>query len=233
MIVGSNERKYGWMDEGFTTFINSLADDDFNKGEYKSPATSMEQLGAYMFGPNSESIMTTPDALQEVNIGTALYFKPGYGLELLRNEILGPIRFDYAFKTYIKNWAFKHPTPWDFFRTMENASGEKLGWFWRGWFLENYRLDQAIVDVSYIKNDPTNGAVVTLANLGQMAMPVKLAYETADGEKGTMKIPVEIWNNVITKKIKLPTTEKLRSVVIDPAKVFPDQNFANNSWEAK
>src|SRR4029079_2078994 len=107
-------------------------------------------------------------------------------------------------------WAYKHPTPWDFFRTMDNASGENLEWFWKGWFLENYKLDQAIVAVSYLKEDPQNGAIVTLANLGQMAMPVNIAYETINGKKGTMKIPVDICNNAITKKIKLPTTEGLR-----------------------
>jgi len=111
-------------------------------------------------------------------------------------------------------------------------TGENLGWFWKSWFLENYRLDQAVVAVNYLKEDPQNGAIVTLANLGQMAMPVNIAYETENGKKGTMKIPVEIWNNAITKKIKLPTTEKLRSVEIDPAKVFPDQNFENNSWKS-
>lgn len=231
MIVGSNERKYGWMDEGFNTFINSLADDDFNKGEYKSAPSSMEYQAGYMFGPNSEAIMNTPDALQEFNIGTALYSKPGYGLQLLRNEILGPVRFDYAFKTYIERWAYKHPTPWDFFRTMENVAGENLGWFWKGWFLENYRLDQAIIGVGYENNNPGNGALVNIANLDQMAMPVILAYETVSGEKGTLKLPVEIWNNLITKKIKIPVKEKLKRVVIDPDKIFPDQNFSNNEWK--
>ncbi len=230
MIVGSNERKYGWMDEGFNSFINTLADDDFNKGEYKEKPTTMEYMGAYMFGNNSEAIMNTPDALQEANIGTALYAKPSYGLQLLRNEILGPVRFDYAFHTYIKRWAYKHPTPWDFFRTMEDVSGESLGWFWKGWFLENYKLDQSVVSVSYEKNDPINGALVTIANLDQMAMPVIIEYETVSGEKGTLKLPVEIWNNVSSKKIKLPTKEKLKRVTIDPVKIFPDQNFINNDW---
>ncbi|MEP7109438.1 MAG: M1 family metallopeptidase [Ferruginibacter sp.] len=230
MIVGSNERKYGWMDEGFDTFINSLADDDFNKGEYKVPPTTMEYKGGYMFGNNSEAIMNTPDALLESNISTELYSKPGYGLELLRNEILGPDRFDYAFKTYIRRWAFKHPTPWDFFKTMENAAGENLGWFWKGWFLENFKLDQAIVAVTYENNDPANGALVTLANLDQMAMPINLAYETLNGDKGELKLPVEIWNNAVLKKIKLPTKEKLKKVTIDPRKIFPDLNFSNNEW---
>lgn len=232
MIVGSNERKYGWMDEGFNTFINSISHEDFNKGEYKEEPKNMEQMAQYMFGPNSEAILTTPDAMKEVNIGTALYFKPGYGLELLRNEILGADRFDYAFKLYIQRWAFKHPTPWDFFRTMDNAAGEDLSWFWKGWFIENYRLDQAIESVKYEGDNEANGAIVTIANLDQMAMPVTIAYETVSGKKDIIKLPVEVWNNTNVWKVKLPTTEKLVSVVIDPKKVFPDMNFANNSWKA-
>lgn len=232
MIVGSNERKYGWMDEGFNTFINSISHDDFNKGEYKENPKNMEQMAQYMFNPNSESILNTPDAMREANIGTALYFKPGYGLELLRNEILGPDRFDYAFKMYIQRWAYKHPTPWDFFRTMDNAAGEDLSWFWKGWFIENYKLDQAIESVKYERDIEANGAIVTIANLDQMAMPVTIAYETISGKKGIVKLPVEVWNNTKTWKVKLPTTEKLVSVVIDPNKVFPDMNFANNSWKA-
>ena len=233
MIVGSNERKYGWMDEGFNTFINLLADDDFNGGEYKAPPTTMEATAGYMFGNSSESILTTPDALQEANIGTTLYYKPAIGLQLLRNEILGPERFDYAFKTYIERWAYKHPTPWDFFRTMENVAGENLGWFWKGWFIENYKLDQSVLSVEYENNEPGDGALVTIANLGQMAMPVNLQYETVNGVKKNIKLPVEIWTNAISKKIKLPTREKLKAVTIDPGKIFPDQNFNNNVWYGK
>ncbi len=231
MIVGSNERKYGWMDEGFNTFINSLADDDFNKGEYKNPPTKMDVMAAYMFGKNTEPILTTPDAMKEANIGIALYFKPGYGLELLRDQILGPKRFDYAFRTYIMNWAFKHPTPWDFFRVMENAAGEDLGWFWKEWFLENYKLDQAILSVKYENDNAAEGATVTIANLDQMAMPVLISYETKSGLKGNIKLPVEVWNNTTTWKVKLPTTEELSKVEIDPDKIFPDMNFENNVWK--
>ncbi len=231
MIVGSNERKYGWMDEGFNTFINSLADDDFNNGEYKNASTNMEQMAPYLFGENSEKIMLTPDAMREANIGNNLYFKPGLGLTLLRNEVLGAERFDYAFKEYIRRWAFKHPTPWDFFRTMDNAAGEDLSWFWRGWFFENYKLDQSIVSVKYDKDIAANGAIVTLANLETFAMPVSITYETISGKKGNLKLPVEIWNNTATWKVKLPTTEALKKVVIDEEKVLPDVNFANNVWK--
>jgi Peptidase family M1 domain len=231
MIVGSNERRYGWMDEGFNTFINSLAEEDFNNGEYNAEPISMEFAAPFLFGDGSEAILNTPDAMRESNIGNALYFKPGYGLELLRNVILGPDRFDYAFRTYIKNWAFKHPTPWDFFRSMENAAGEDLSWFWRGWFLENYKLDQALTKIEYEKNDAANGALVTITNNDQMAMPVILEYETISGKKGKLNLPVEVWNNTDTKIIKLPTTEKLKRVELDPGKIFPDMHFENNVWK--
>ena len=231
MIVGSNERKYGWMDEGFNTFINSLASEDFNNGEYKAQPSNMENMTGYLFGPKTETIMLTPDAMREQNIGLALYFKPGLGLTLLRNEILGPDRFDYAFKEYIKRWAYKHPTPMDFFRTMDNVSGENLGWFWKAWFIENYKLDQALVSVLYEKDAAANGAIVTIANLDQMAMPVYISYETKSGTKGTLKLPVEIWNNTNTWKVKLPTTEELKRVELDEERVFPDMDFANNVWK--
>ncbi|MEO6406834.1 MAG: M1 family metallopeptidase [Ferruginibacter sp.] len=230
MIVGSNERKYGWMDEGFNTFINSLADDDFNNGEYKDQSKDKSNVIPYLFGAQSESIMNTPDAMREANIGASLYYKPGYGLELLRNNILGPDRFDYAFREYIRRWAFKHPTPWDFFRTMDNVSGEELSWFWKGWFLQNYKLDQAITSVTYDKSIPANGAIVTLTNFDKMAMPVLLSYETKSGAKGNLQLPVEIWNNTAVFKVKLPTTEELKSVTIDEARAFPDVNYSNNKW---
>ncbi|MFN8243372.1 MAG: M1 family metallopeptidase [Ferruginibacter sp.] len=233
MIVGSNERKYGWMDEGFNTFINSLADDDFNNGEYKSQPAKMDFMAQYLFGKNTEPIMTTPDAMKEENIGTALYFKPGYALELLRNQVLGPERFDYAFRTYISRWAYKHPTPWDFFRTMDNVAGEDLSWFWRGWFLENYKLDQAIIEVKQGSGANNQDAQVTIANLDQMAMPVTIAWETKSGKKGTMKLPAEVWNNTAVWTFRLPVREELKKVEIDPDKILPDMNFDNNSWNSQ
>ncbi|MEO6812307.1 MAG: M1 family metallopeptidase [Ginsengibacter sp.] len=229
MIVGSNERKYGWMDEGFNTFINGISTEDFNKGEY---IDKNKPDNSRMFGDNSETIMSTPDALIEGNIGNALYRKPGYALDLLRNEILGHERFDYAFKSYIKRWAYKHPMPWDFFRTIENVAGEDLGWFWRGMFIENYKLDQALTGVAYVENDPSKGALVIIENLDKMAMPIYLQYTTASGKTGMIKIPVEVWQNGSRWIEKLNTKEKLSSVTIDPDHVFPDVNVDNNTWKA-
>ncbi len=156
MIVGSNERLYGWMDEGFNTFINTLTTADFNNGEYKSKRPiDMHRTGAFFTAPTLEPMMSQPANLKERNTGTLLYSKPSAGLVLLREQILGPERFDFAFRTYIEKWAYKHPTPEDFFRTMENAAGENLQWFWRGWFLNDWRLDVAVTDVKYVDNDPS------------------------------------------------------------------------------
>ena len=229
MIVGSNERKYGWMDEGFNTFINTLATDDFNNGEYKNKE-NRDALSRYIFNEGAEGIFLTPDAMKEANIGNALYVKPGLGLTLLRDVVLGPERFDYAFKTYINTWAYKHPTPWDFFRTMDNAAGEELSWFWRGWFLENYTLDQGITGVQYVNGKSERGAVVNLINMEKMAMPVIIQYETVSGKKGTKNLPVEIWNNTANFKVLLPTTENLKSVTLDEEMLLPDLNRANNKW---
>ena len=228
MIVGSNERKYGWMDEGFNTFINELSTKDFNDGEYQ-PRDKVKYR-TYMFSDNSETIMSEPDALKEYNIGTALYSKPAYALDLLRNEILGPERFDYAFRIYIKRWAYKHPTPWDFFRTMENVGGEDLEWFWKGMFINNYKLDQAVTDVEYVDNDPTKGALITIENLDKMAMPVYLQYVTVSGNTKMVKMPVEIWQNTNIWTQKLNTNEKLKLVNIDPDHIFPDVDYNNNTW---
>jgi len=228
MIVGSNERLYGWMDEGFNTFINSLAVEDFNNGEYFTTPPNGEEAAYNFFSPSSESIYNTPDAMLEENIGIALYYKPAFGLHLLRDYVLNADRFDYAFRTYINEWAFKHPTPWDFFRTMNNATGEDLNWFWKSWFLENYALDQAVIHVNNLSTGPS----VILGNLQRMAMPVMLSYETESGKKGDMKLPVEIWNNTAEFEVRIPITEKLKYVMIDEKKVLPDLNFKNNQWIA-
>lgn len=231
MIVGSNERKYGWMDEGFNTFINTIASEDFNKGEYKEGAIDGQMVAKFMFSDQSEGILNTPDGMKEANIGLALYFKPGYALGLLRNQVVGHERFDYAFQKYIRDWSYKHPSPWDFFRSMENSLGEDLGWFWKGMFLENWRLDQAVSKVEYVNGKAENGALITVDNLDQMAMPVIVEYTTKSGTKARKSLPVEIWQNNKSWKFKVNSTEEITQVVIDPDKVFPDFNPANNEWK--
>ncbi|NHM07448.1 M1 family metallopeptidase [Flavobacterium sp. CYK-4] len=232
MIVGSNERIFAWMDEGFNTFINSLSSQDFNNGEYKAAPENMNNNSIFLTDPNLETIYSTPDAMKEESIGLLCYYKPGLGLSMLRDQILGPERFDYAFRTYISRWAFKHPTPDDFFRTIENAAGEDLSWFWRGWFINNWRLDQGIRKVKYLKNDPSKGAIITIDNLEKMAMPVVLQIKTKSGKTSEIKLPVEVWMRNTTWDLKSGTTEEIESITLDPNHHFPDYNVTNNTWTA-
>jgi len=233
MIVGSNERLYGWMDEGFNTFINTLSTAGFNKGEYAHKPMDMHLAAAVFTRPGLEPMMSQPANLKEMNTGTLLYSKPSAGLVMLREQVLGPERFDFAFRTYIEKWAYKHPTPDDFFRTIENAAGENLQWFWRGWFQNNWRLDVAVSAVKYVNDDPSKGVLITIDNLEKMAMPVILEIKTVTGKTDRVKLPVEIWERNSSWTFKYPSTEELQSVTYDPDKVLPDFNPDNNTWMKK
>lgn len=232
MIVGSNERLHAWMDEGFNTFINSLSTDAFNNGEYKERKTNMHQMSSVFVNDRLEPIYTSPDNVKERNLGVLAYYKPSMGLVLLREQILGPERFDEAFTAYIDRWAYKHPTPDDFFRTMENVAGEDLRWFWRSWFINSWKLDQAVTGVKYVKNDPAQGAIITIENLEQMPMPVVIELKTKSGNVTRKTLPVEIWKRNVSWEFKVDTTEELTKVVIDPDYVLPDVNSLNNKWRA-
>ncbi len=230
MIVGSNERLFAWMDEGFNTFINGVSSQDFNNGEYKQRVPNMHQSAGMLTNPDLEPIMAAPDNLKEPNLGILAYFKPGAGLDILRNQVLGKERFDKAFRTYTERWAFKHPMPDDFFRTIENVAGEDLGWFWRGWFMNNWSLDQAVTKVKYVKGDAKNGAIITVENLDKMVMPVVVEIKTKSGAVSRKSLPVEIWQRNNTWSFKVDTTEELDMVTLDPDNAFPDSNDTNNVW---
>jgi len=230
MIVGSNERLFAWMDEGFNTFINSLSSADFNNGEYKEKVADLHKDAEKYTNLNLESVMSSPDNMKESNIGTLGYSKPGAGLIMLREHILGAERFDLAFRTYVERWAFKHPAPDDFFRTIENVSGEDLSWFWRGWFVNNWRLDQGVNFIKYVDNIPQSGVYITIENLEKMAMPVILDVKTKSGKVTRVKLPVEIWQRNTVWTFKHNSTEEIESIIIDPDHVFPDVNESNNSW---
>ncbi|MFZ4861375.1 M1 family metallopeptidase [Sphingobacterium sp. Mn56C] len=233
MIVGSNERLHGWMDEGFNTFINSISTEAFNKGEYALKRMNKNFLTYAMFDPKLEPVINSPQNMKERNIGLLVYYKPAYALNLLRNEIIGAARFDAAFRKYIEIWAYKHPTPDDFFRTIENETGENLRWFWRGLFQHNWQLDQAITEVRYPEMNPAKGAIITVANLQKLAMPVEIEATTESGKAITVKLPVEIWERNDSWTFKLNSTEKLKEVKVDPRNVYPDTNPENNIWKLK
>ena len=234
MIVGSNERKYAWMDEGFNTFINELSTREFNKGEYAEFSFfDMDEAVQDAFTYQVDPLGATPDVIQQHNLGTIAYQKPAMMLDALRNVVLGPERFDAAFQEYIKRWAFKHPTPWDFFRTMENVSGEDLGWFWRGWIFNTWKLDQKVAGVVYNEKDPKNGSAVTLENISQMVMPVTVIVKEQNGKQHTFNLPVEIWQRGPVYTFNVNSTSKITDVILDPEKKLPDVNRKNNSLDKK
>jgi len=230
MIVGSNERKYAWMDEGFTTFINGFSTKAFNKGEFADfsffPAG---ESAPYVFTEEMDPITTKPDVVQQENLGVVAYDKPSIMLNVLRNVVIGPQRFDKAFREYIERWAFKHPTPWDFFHTMENVVGEDLSWFWRGWVINNWKLDQAVKGVEYNNNKPEEGAAITILNLDQMVMPVDILIKETNGKEQRIILPVEVWQRGAEWTFTVPTTSRVTAVVLDPDKKLPDMNRQNNS----
>jgi hypothetical protein len=231
MVVGSNERRFAWMDEGFNTFINTLSTANYNNGEFTYHRNMSRRNMSRFFMPRDiEPIMTYPDVLESMDLGLEAYYKPAQALTLLREDVLGPERFDYAFRTYINRWAYKHPQPKDFFRTMNDAAGEDLDWFWKEWFYKTWTLDQAVKDVKYIDNDPSKGVLITIENLDQMAMPVTVAVKEQNGNTGTVNLPVEIWQRGGEWTFKYNSTSMIDSVTIDPDNKLPDVNRDNNVW---
>ncbi|MCH8533893.1 MAG: M1 family metallopeptidase [Flavobacteriaceae bacterium] len=177
MIVNSDERQWGWMDEGLNTFMQYLTEQEFGekhpeaiKGydNYPSRRGKPSQIVDYMKGNQDfiSPIMSNPENVYQ--LGNNAYGKPATALNILRETIMGPDLFDYAFKTYAQRWMFKHPTPDDFFRTMEDASAVDLDWFWRGWFYSTDYVDIGIKGVkTYIPtNTPTKEAKELLAQYG-------------------------------------------------------------------
>ena len=155
MIVNSDERQWGWMDEGLNSFLQYLTEQEFEEG-FPSRRGPVENIISYMSGDqnNITPIMSMADNVNQ--LGNNAYGKPATALNILRETVMGPKLFDYAFKTYANRWKFKHPTPEDFFRTMEDASAMDLDWFWRGWFYTTDAVDIGIKEVKkyYVSDKP-------------------------------------------------------------------------------
>lgn len=237
MIVGSNERKYAWMDEGFNTFINGLSTEAFHNGEFAETSFFGDPNSSFMvkytFGDKMDGLYNIPEVIQQDNLGVAAYLKPSQMLNALRDVVLGKERFDAAFREYVSRWAFKHPTPWDFFHTMENVSGEDLSWFWRGWVFNNWKLDQTVKNVGYKNDKPENGAEITIQTLEKMPMPVTVLIKETNGKEQRIDLPVEIWQRGGEWTFSVATTSEIKEVVLDPDKKLPEWNRDNNTWKKK
>jgi hypothetical protein len=229
MIVGSNERRNAFMDEGFNTFIDIEESAEYAGGKYGPKRDSEYSAGGEppdtilkVLDDSTAPTLLAPADSYTMQLGHPVsYFKGAYGLVLLREQILGPERFDWAFRKYIRDWAFKHPSPSDFFREMESEGGEDLNYFWRGWYLNNWRYDVSV--------DKIDGEQVTITNRGQLLLPTTVEATFTDGTKTRIKLPVETWlskkNYIWTLDSKTP----IATVTADPDHVLPDDDRSNNA----
>jgi hypothetical protein len=242
MIVGSDERRDAWMDEGINTFIDVYESDDFSNGVYGPKrdgeyapdiaiGTPADQIAKLLTDKEAPVILARSDTIREKYRHPVTYFKAAFALTLLREDILGPDRFDPAFRKYIADWAFKHPKPSDFFREMESAGGEDLSWFWRGYFLNSWQHDMGVTAVAYVDGDPAKGAQVTVVNKGQLVLPATLRITYKSGQKTDIRAPVETWMQSGTHTFSLPGGGPIADVTIDPDHRLPDGDRSNNSLQ--
>jgi len=239
MIVGSNERRWAFMDEGFNTFIDTFESDDFEHGVYGPKRDTEYSLGGdppdtilkVLDNPDAPPILTRADGFTGALGHPVQYFKGAYGNTLLREQVLGPERFDYAFRKYIREWAYKHPSPSDFFRTMESEGGEDLSYFWRGWYMHNWTLDLAVDSAKYVGDDAKNGLTVTVSNRRPLVLPATLEVTYSDGTKERIRIPAEAWLSKGTASFAFHEGKPAIAATVDPDHVLPDDDRSNNTFK--
>jgi hypothetical protein len=239
MIVNSDERQWWWMDEGLNSFCQYVAEQEFEKG-YPSRRGPMKNIVNYMKMPREEMepIMTKGDAVKDV--GSNAYAKAATGLNMLREVIMGRELFDFSFREYARRWAFRHPTPADLFRTMEDASGYDLDWFWRGWYFRTDPVDIALDSVRAMQSEtPLNNKDVYLyelnvSNKGGMVMPVIIGWTYKDGTQEKEVVPAGVWMTNEQRFRKVFRKEKeVASIQLDPDQVTTDIDPANGLWPSK
>ncbi len=238
MIVQSNERRDAWMDEGFNTFIDIYESDQYKNGKYAPKRDGeyapgggypADEIAVVIADPEAPPILMRADAIREKYRHPITYFKSAEGLYLLREEIMGHEVFDRAFRKYISDWAYKHPTPSDFFRAMESEGGEDLSYFWRGWYQYNWTMDMAAKNLKYVDaGDPTKGATVDIVQNGQLVLPTWIEVKFEDGTATRTKLPAETWMQKAAYTMPINSTKKIASVTIDPDHRIPDSDRSNN-----
>ncbi len=231
MIVGSNERRNAFMDEGFNTFIDIGESAEFDGGvfgpkrdsEYSAGGEPPDTILKVLDNPDAPTLMMPADAYSWQIGHPVIYFKGAYGMVLLREQILGKERFDWAFRKYIRSWAYKHPSPSDFFRMMQSEGGEDLGWFWRCWYFNNWRFDMAATAI--------DGDRLTLVNKGQLVLPATVEVKFTDGSTTRFRVPVETWES--KGELIWSNGKPIASATVDPDHALPDDDRANNTITAK
>jgi hypothetical protein len=242
MMVGSDERLYPWMDEGFNTFIDWFSFRDryptdtvrIQTLEFGSMHAYQAFLGKYT-GTETPIMETQDRSPSNLMSGWNAYGKPAVALHFLREQVVDSNAFDDALREYVRRWAFKHPQPADFFRTMDNALGENLAWFWRGWFLTSDHLDQAVDSVVQRDSAGRTLSLVYLSSRRRMVAPVDLRLTAADGSTRRVRLPVETWLRGSRARwvTVTPTDQKPVKIEIDPDQVTPDVDRSNNAWKSE
>lgn len=229
MIVGSNERRYAWMDEGLNTYIDAFALESRYPGRNMYPS----YLGSWQTAVRTKTqspLMTAADRIGARGLGSTGYRTPAVVLLALRNHVVGAKLFDAAFRQYIADWAFKHPTPGDFFHSIENGSGQDLSWFWRSFFYSTDVLDIGIDSVT--QRSVNGGSMVTIAlrRATSVVFPVSLRVAYADNSVEDFHLPVEIWARSDRFSADLPARGKVIGVRLWPDPSVPDWDATNDTW---
>lgn len=229
MIVGSNERRYAWMDEGLDTYINAFATEARYPGQNAYSGYVRNWSNAVTAGTQSP-LMTAPDNIDASALGAMGYRKPAVVMLTLRNHVIGPDLFDTAFREYIRMWAFKHPTPGDFFRSIENSTGEDLSWFWRSFFYTTDVLDIGIDSASTRTAQGQTIARIALRRNTSVPFPVRLRVAYADGTTQDFLLPVNIWARGNRVDAVIPVRGTVTGVRLWPDASVPDWNPSNDTW---
>jgi hypothetical protein len=226
MQVGSDEKRFAWMDEGFAQFTQSQAMPDFFKG-YDDEAENREPYLNLAIAGGEVELMHHGDRYPNYNTyGTASYYKTATALVALRG-VLGRETFERAFREYGRRWQYKHPTPYDFFNTVEDVAGRDLSWFWRTWFFETWKLDQAIDTVTTVGDS----LEVVVSNHERAPMPVPLVVTRSAGEPQTVEIPVSVWfTGEKRTSVRIAREPTIKTIEIDPKREFPDIDRSNGIW---
>jgi len=226
MIVGTDERRYGWIDEGATSFAEAQARNDFRPGEDADQENIGGYLGIARAGMEGEIMRWTDFHPTMPAFFSATYAKPAALLATLRG-LIGEDAFRSGYQAFIRDWAYRHPSPWDFFHTFNTAAGQDLEWFWRTWYFETWTLDQAVGNVTTDRG----GTTIEVVDLGLAPMPARLTATRQDGTTERREVPVETWlagNRTAT--VTLPAGSPVVHVEIDAEGHFPDIDRDNNVW---
>jgi hypothetical protein len=229
MVVGSNERRYPWMDEGFNTYINAFA----KELRWQDTLILGSMIANWQSAVNAGTdvpMMTAPDNIPSAALGPVGYRKPAILLLTLRNNVVGPELFDAAFREYIRNWAFKHPTPGDFFRTIENATGRDLSWYWRGFWYTTSLLDVGIDSVATSGQGSDMTATIALYRATDIVFPVTLRLKFANGATSDYSFPENIWAHGERYDAEIPVPAKVVGARLWPDPSVPDWNRDNDTW---